>query len=302
MTNEKKPEIKVFNYVVVFLDLLGQKEHLAELPNRVPNEGFTPEHIKIIQDTYGATFAFREIFRNFFESHENHKVDSKLLEDLTDNQIGLFNRMACPKMHLQYMGDAIVLYSKLINELGELSLRSILGMLGNCALAMLFQFGRGNPIRGAIEIGVAVDWKDFGIYGSALHSAYSLESSVAKYPRVIIGDELLKYLQIWQEEKGDDELKRVNKEVARRCFSVICEDIDGRAILDFLSPDLPSIFGHSAGDAQLKVLRKSVEEGFSFVSREYKRFVSEKISKLAFRYALLREYYMSRMGEWDERT
>ncbi len=302
MTNEKKPEIKVFNYVVVFLDLLGQKEHLAELPKRVPNEGFTPEHIKIIHDTYGATFAFREIFRNFFESHENHKVDSKLLEGLTDNQIGLFNRMACPKMHLQYMGDAIVLYSKLINELGELSLRSILGMLGNCALAMLFQFGRGNPIRGAIEIGVAVDWKDFGIYGSALHSAYSLESSVAKYPRVIIGDELLKYLQIWQEEKGDDELKKVNKEVARRCFSVICEDIDGRAILDFLSPDLPSIFGHSAGDAQLKVLRKSVEEGFSFVSREYKRFVSEKISKLAFRYALLREYYMSRMGEWDERT
>ena len=302
MTNEKKPEIKVFNYVVVFLDLLGQKEHLAELPKRVPNEGFTPEHIKIIHDTYGATFAFREIFRNFFENHENHKVDSKLLEGLTDNQIGLFNRMACPKMHLQYMGDAIVLYSKLINELGELSLRSILGMLGNCALAMLFQFGRGNPIRGAIEIGVAVDWKDFGIYGSALHSAYSLESSVAKYPRVIIGDELLKYLQIWQEEKGDDELKKVNKEVARRCFSVICEDIDGRAILDFLSPDLPSIFGHSAGDAQLKVLRKSVEEGFSFVSREYKRFVSEKISKLAFRYALLREYYMSRMGEWDERT
>jgi len=300
MTNEKKPEINVFNYVVVFLDLLGQKEHLAELPKRVPNEGFTPEHIKIIHDTYGATFAFREIFRNFFEGCENHKVDSKLLEGLTDNQIGLFNRMACPKMHLQYMGDAIVLYSKLINELGELNLRSILRMLGNCALAMLFQFGRGNPIRGAIEIGIAVDWEDFGIYGSALHSAYSLESNIAKYPRILIGDELLKYLRLWEKEKGINELTTLNKEVARRCFSVIWKDTDGRAILDFLSPDLPGIFGHSAGDAQFEVLRKSFKEGLNFVSREYKRFLSENNSKLSFRYALLLEYYMSRMGAWDD--
>jgi len=302
MASERKPEINVYNYVVVFLDLLGQKERLAELPKLIPKGGLTPELKRIIQDTYGATFAFREISRNFCEGHELHKVDPKLLEGLTATQIGLFNRMVSPKIHLQYMGDAIVLYSKLINEPGELNVRSILMMLGNCALAMLFQFGRGNPIRGAIEIGIAVDWEEFGIYGSAFHSAYSLESSVAKYPRVLIGDELLNYLQLWEKEKGNDEMTTVNKEVARRCLSVICEDIDGRAILDFLSPDLPSIFGHLAGDAQFKVLRKSIEEGFSFVSREYRRFVSEKSSKLAFRYALLREYYMNRMGSWDERT
>ena len=256
MTNEKKPEINVFNYCVVFLDLLGQKGRLAELPKRVPKEGLTPELERAIQKTYGATFALRETIKNGFEGHEHHKVDPKLLEGLTDTKRDLFKKMAPPKTHLQYMGDAIVLYSKLTNEHGELNLRSILMMLGNCALAMLIQFGRGNPIRGAIEIGVAMDYEEFGIYGSALHSAYRLESSVAKYPRIIIGDELLKYLQIWQEERGDDELKRLNKKVARMCLSVICEDIDGRAILDFLSPNLPSIFGHSAGDKQFKFLRK----------------------------------------------
>ncbi len=302
MASERKPEINAYNYVVVFLDLLGQKERLVELPKLVPSGGLTPELEKAIRNTYGATFALRETIKSGFEGHEHHKVDPKLLEGLTDTQRGLFKNMASSKIHLQYMGDAIVLYSKLTNEHGELSLRSILMMLGNCALAMLIQFGRGNPIRGAIEIGIAMDCEEFGIYGSALHSAYSLESRVAKYPRVLIGDELLKYLQLWEKEKGVDELTTVNKEVARRCFSVICEDIDGRAILDFLSTDLPSIFGHSAGDAQFKVLRKSVEEGFSFVSREYKRFVSEKSSELAFRYALLREYYMSRMAGRDERT
>ena len=301
MTSERKPETHVYNYVVVFLDLIGQKERLVELPKLVPNEGLTPELERAIKNTYGATFALRETIRSYFEGHELHKVDPKLLEGLTDTQKGLFKKMASSKIHLQYMGDAIVLYSKLTNKHGELNLRSILMMLGGCALAMLLQLGRGNPIRGAIEIGVAMDWEEFGIYGSALYSAYYLESRVAKYPRVVIGDELLNYLQLWEKEKGEDELNRVNKEVARRCFLVICEDIDGRAILDFLSPDLPSIFGHSAGDAQFKLLRKSVEEGLSFVSREYKRFVSEKISKLAFRYALLREYYMSRMGAWDER-
>jgi len=301
MTNDKKPEINIHNYVVTFLDLLGQKERLAEFPKLIPNTGLTPELEKAIQNTYGTTSAFRETIRNYFEGTE-HKVNPKLLEGLTDTQRGLFERMAPSKTHLQYMGDAIVLYSRLTNKHGELNLRSILMMLGGCAVAMLIQFGKENPIRGAIEIGAAMDWEEFGIYGSAFYSAYSLESGMAKYPRVLIGGELLKYLQLWEKEKGVNELATVNKEVARRCLSVICEDIDGLAILDFLGPDLPSIFGHSAGDAQFKALRKSVEKGFSFVSREYKRFVSERSSELAFRYDLLREYYMSRMNAWDEKT
>ena len=297
MTNEKKPEINIHNYVVTFLDLLGQKERLAEFPKLIPNRGLTPELEKAIQNTYGATFALRETIGSYFKGHELHKVDPKLLEGLTDTQRGLFEKMASSKVHLQYMGDAIVLYSRLTNKHGELNLRSILMMLGGCAVAMLIQFGKENPIRGAIEIGAAMDWEEFGIYGSAFYSAYSLESGAAKYPRVLIGDELLRYLQLWEKEKGVDELTLVNKKVARLCFSVICEDRDGRAILDFLSPDLPSIFGHSEDDAQFKALRKSVEKGFSFVSREYKRFVSERSSELAFRYDLLREYYMSRMAE-----
>ncbi len=302
MTSEKKPETHIYNYVVVFLDLLGQKERLAEFPKLVSNKGLTPDLEKSIQNTYVATFALRETIKSYFEGHENRKVDPKLLENLTDTQKDLFVRMAPSKMHLQYMGDAILLYSKLTNEYGELNLRSILTMLGGCALSMLIQLGRGNPIRGAIEIGSAMEWEEFGIYGAAFYSAYSLENSVAKYPRVLIGDELLTYLQLWNKEKGNDELTIVNKEVAKRCLSVISKDIDGWAILDFLSPNLPSIFGHSADDAQFKVLRKSVEDGFSFVSREYERFVSEKSSKLAFRYALLRGYYMKRMGSWNERT
>ena len=302
MTNEKKPQTRVFNYVVVFLDLLGQKEHLAEFPKLIPKGGLTPELERAIQNTYGATFALRETIGSYFKGHDLHKVDPKLLEGLTDTQKNLFERMVSSKIHLQYMGDAIVLYSRLTNKHGELTLRSILEMLGCCALSMLIQLGRGNPIRGAIEIGIGMDLEEFGIYGSAFYSAYSLESGVAKYPRVLIGDELLKYLQLWEKEKGVDELTIVNKEVARRCFSVICEDTDDRAILDFLSPDLPSIFGHSASDTQFNVLRKSVEKGFVFVSREYKRFVSEKNSELAFRYALLREYYMSRMDRNVEGT
>ncbi|MCK5175690.1 MAG: hypothetical protein KAR47_20005 [Planctomycetes bacterium] len=302
MTSEAKPEIRIHNYVVVFLDLLGQKERLAEFSKLIPHKGLTPELQSAIQDTYGATFKLRETIRSYFEGHELHKVDPKILEGLTDTQRGLFDKMVSSKIHLQYMGDAIVLYSRLTNKYGELNLRSILMMLGNCALRLLLQLGEGNPIRGAIEIGVAMDWEEFGIYGSAFYSAYSLESSVAKYPRVLIGDELLKFLQAWEKDKGVDPPTTVNKEVARRCLSVICEDIDGRAMLDFLSPDLPNIFGSSADNAEFKMLGKSVKEGFNFVNSEYSRFVSEKNSELAFRYALLRDYYISRMGAWDEGT
>ena len=83
MTSEAKPEIRIHNYVVVFLDLLGQKERLAEFSKLIPHKGLTPELQSAIQDTYGATFAFRETLKSGFEGHECHKVDPKLLEGLT---------------------------------------------------------------------------------------------------------------------------------------------------------------------------------------------------------------------------
>jgi hypothetical protein len=90
----------------------------------------------------------------------------------------------------------------------------------------------------------------------------------------------------------------VNKEIARRCLSIVCRDRDGRSILDFLSPEIPNIFGHSTDERDVDELRKRVKEGYDFVNKEYKHFMGKKNSELAFRYLLLREYYASRKNFW----
>jgi hypothetical protein len=53
---------------------------------------------------------------------------------------------------------------------------------------------QGWPIRGGIELGLAMDIDNDDIYGPALARAYTLESKVAQYPRIVIGEELILYL------------------------------------------------------------------------------------------------------------
>jgi hypothetical protein len=57
------------------------------------------------------------------------------------------------------------------------------------------------PMRAGLDVGVAMQIDDKEIYGPALESAFYLESKFAdKYPRFIVGKELLSYLY-WVENQ-----------------------------------------------------------------------------------------------------
>jgi hypothetical protein len=162
------------------------------------------------------------------------------------------------------------------------------------AMSMLINLARKIAIRGGIEIGAAANWPGFGIYGSALYSAYDLESNTAKYPRIIVGDELMRYLDHWKRYDGTDNLGCINRKLVEYCGQMICEDVDGRWIIDFLSPDIPVLFGHDKHEKTSKFVREKREEGYRFVIEEQERYKRDKDSDLAFRYAHLLDYYVAR--------
>jgi len=170
-------------------------------------------------------------------------------------------------------------------------------MLSASAMSMILCLAKGIAIRGGIEIGAALDMPDFGIYGSAYYAAYKLESKVAKHPRIVLGDELITYLDIWRSNNGNDPETNSNKKLADICSRVIYKDLDGRPILDFLSPDLLSMFNPHIDKKTLVTIEQERDKSFKFVQKELERLRTNQDSEnpeLAFYYAHLMDYYSSK--------
>jgi hypothetical protein len=72
---------------------------------------------------------------------------------------------------------------------------------------------------------------------------------------------------------------------------MMCEDVDGAPIVDFLSKDLSRLFGHDKDDRTSGYFEKQREKGRMFVAEELERFKREAKSDLAFRYAHLLDYF-----------
>lgn len=295
-SQHNKEGINIANYVVAYIDVLGQRERLREFPRLVLN--LSPKEIdrlsNVMRDTYGRVHAVRELFKEHFKEPDTQAKDSTWYKSLSQEQQEEFQRVRYCEIESQQFADAVVFYAPLRNVRGAMSIVPIVRMFWASAMSMLINLARKIAVRGGIEIGAAANWPGFGIYGSAYYSAYDLESNAAKYPRIIVGDELIKYLDQWRQYDGTDNLGCINRKLVEYCGRMICEDVDGRWIIDFLSQDIPVLFGHDKHEETSKFLREKRDEGFRFVSGEQERYKRNRDSDLAFRYAYLLDYYVAR--------
>lgn len=155
---------------------------------------------------------------------------------------------------------------------------------------LAFLVHRNVMLRGGIDLGKAVDIPPLEgtadtreIYGAVIERAYSLESKVAQYPRVVIGDTLLRFLDDMM--NGADQVDRnvaFNARMASRCKDLLIVDpFDGRVMLDFLGAEIRGQSG---------VISEQVVEAREFIASEHERFIAERNDTLAVRYNRLLIY------------
>src|SRR5207244_7206404 len=77
-----------------------------------------------------------------------------------------------------------------------ISVVTVFSALSAACVVMLTALANKHPLRGGIDVGLAAEIGPGEIYGTALERAYLLEDRVAKYPRLVIGDELWRYLNV----------------------------------------------------------------------------------------------------------
>lgn len=281
-------------YVVAFIDLLGQQEFLRNLTSLPGSK--TPQEIEIIKkdlkNTYGAVKGMRKFFSDSFESFSRRPT--KDLSEFTVQQRKEYNSLNNNPIKIQNFSDSVVIYMPLITtDTAKLPIRGIWGIFGAAATTFMCCLAAGHPIRGAIDVGIGMDITKNEIYGPALSRAYTLESRIAKYPRIIIGNELINYLKQLNNQTQPDLTSRTSKQMAGYCLDCLAEDDDGYPILDYLGENYRQCFGDVI-DAN--VIDKAYNQILNFCAK----FQSTNNTKLAFRYTLLRNYFENRLPLWKD--
>ncbi len=292
-------EIVTKNYVVACIDVLGQEERLRGFPKliRDTSSDKADKLTMAIKETYGRVNAVRKLIAGFLKEEDEPPSDHSSHQSFTERQKDEFRKIRYARIAVKHFSDMTVFYAPLRSEKGAMTLIPIQRMLWASAMSMLYSFASGIAVRGGIEIGAALDLPDFEIYGSAYYGAYNLESKIAKYPRIVLGDELMNYVDLWRRSEDDSPQSKLNKTVSSMCLNMVCEDADGRPILDFLSPDISAMFGHSQDEKTGAALLQKRQKGLEFLRKELDRLKSSRDprdSELAFRYAHLVDYYVAR--------
>jgi hypothetical protein len=299
MSEKTENNLNVCNYIVAFIDMLGQKDSLGKIPKIVTNDTDIESLIPSLKETYGKRKQVRQIISDYFKAYLQSDRNKDRYNKLSENQKKLSEQMLYPHISTEYWGDSIIFYSKLPIPTGDVNLTVIFAMLLACATGMLISFGGRTPLRGGIEIGTTLEGFDYGIYGSALFGAYQLEKNIANYPRIVIGEELIKLLSFYGDSEQTDVISAINKEAANMCLGMIYKDKDGYSIIDFLNKKITEF--SLIDNETLKGIKDSIAKGFQFICDELERFKKERNSKLAFRYQLLKDYYIMRLKDWEIR-
>jgi hypothetical protein len=161
------------------------------------------------------------------------------------------------------------------------------------AVAGLFPYLLGNGIvaRGGIEVGMLLTLDDDDVYGPAIERAYHLESEVAQYPRVCVGDELLNYLTEVEQQPMHHPSAMAAASVARSCRSLIASDTDGMPVIDYLGAGAREFGG--TDEVQLVV-----HLAYQWVVRRTQQLRRGPDKRLANRYGALLTYFDRHISKW----
>ena len=298
------------NYIVGFLDVLGQKEafisdgkYLGDIED--DSELNIEELTEKLAKAHAKTVRTIEILRDGFKSYyDSYTSESDIKVSIPDEKVELFKEMRKTEINQQVFSDCIVSYCKLKpkGEYYSQVVNSVYEILSAFGAMFLLSLAREKPFRAGIDLGLATPFLDEGIYGPAFFKAYELESKIAQYPRIVIGEDIINFLMnlLHKNPQLDDQIEYDLlwcQGISRKCLDMIVKDVDGVWILDYCGDDfLKGISEHSPDSSLEDVINKA----YKFVHSEWKNYKDSGDRKLAHRYFLLRTYLISRLTKKED--
>jgi hypothetical protein len=275
------------NYCVLFIDLLGQQNNMrGETILKPANREQVEEKArKIIQPI----IALHDVAESLIESTKIQASDldipdSYFTED--EDKQELLESLAYSNIRWQRWSDGIVYFASLGDEKLKLKVGPAVHMMFFAGILNLFCLAAKMPIRGTIEIGWGTTIKSDldELYGPVVGKAYELESKVAQYPRIVLGDEFINFIHVFESIEPDDFFSYQNQNYSQRIRERTGVDLDGRLVVDYLNKN----FAADMGEEEHSNLKNKALE---FILDSIEKFSVEKNATLAGRYNWLLTFF-----------
>lgn len=282
-------DFELRHYLVAIVDVLGQRAQLREL-RQLPTSPIEEDAVlQTLRQTAGFVLALRKAFRELIEGYSE---PTHLLLELPEAQRAELLELRRSEILVRGVSDSIVV-SVPVRDDNDFcnSLNGVFGTLFGIAGMFLTSLAMGKAVRGGVDVGLALEISPGEIYGAALERAYKLEASVASSPRIVIGDELRRFLHAATTMPVASHGSRIAKEVASLCLHLIAQDVDGQHILDYMGKTFQQ---QVPADTANSLTRPAYE----FAVREERRLSDGECDAVHRKYVDLRKYMESRLHFW----
>ena len=267
-------------HVVAFIDVLGQRAQLAKLSDLKPTTSRDDTRWQTLQEGAHQVQVVRSAFATSFEAAQaapSHEVPEVHREFALRLRRFKYSQMG--------FSDTVVISVPIHQETDSFAVAAtgLYATLYSMAAVMLIALGRGIPLRAGIDAGTGMIGMldNDEVYGPVFLSAYALENSKAEYPRAVVGEGLLNYLDSLEKLPGTHPGVGHGDLAARRaadCRELLCNAPDDkRTMLHILS----------------SVITKSVRPhtARAWVHEEYESHRAAGNDKLTERYRRLLDYF-----------
>lgn len=228
-------------YFVAFVDLLGQREKLARFGGTAPKT----DQEKLAFDEAMADTG--DVIRNVRESVDRwltagKRPSDEALAKMAPERREEFARITTHEAFQTGFSDSFVVAFPLqVDGVDERLSRAraaydLWSALLGLAVLSLESIAQGIPWRAGMDVGIGMNIQPNEVYGPVLLSAYSLESTVAEYPRAVLGRGLLDYLTYLKRLPADEPLDAFAARMAVGSNEFICTSSDGWPKLHIVSP------------------------------------------------------------------
>lgn len=272
------------DYAVAFIDLLGQK---AAMPERhlPPSKD---EAIAIVKKSVGRIVSTQKLFENFYNSYSS--PEATLYSKLPPSLQQAIPDMTPGQLRWQYFSDGLVVYVPLGSGLVASPVNSLLGMLLASGMLCLLGLAAKGPIRAGIDAAWAVEYRPNELYGSALAHAYKLESEIAQWPRVVVGEGLVSYLQHYATDGDNSISSQFRRKMGAHCLELIAVDIDGNHIVDYLGQGYRRITRNTLN-------KPAIDQAQAYIEEQIAHWQHVGDIKLARRYEIVRSYFSCHLSK-----
>ncbi len=299
-TQDQNAELLVNNYAVAFIDLLGQRAALRG-QNLVPSAETKEQRRELIDSlraSVGAIASLQQMAEKMEKASEPD-ADMGHVELHAPEQKAVLQAMHQTCVETQRWSDGLMLFSNLGNESIKCPVGNVYNLFVRAGALCFIGLASKKPLRGAIEIAWGVQLHPGELYGAAVARAYELESEVADYPRIVVGPQMLGFLDHYASIEPQNVFEELDKELASLCKGMLVRDMDGHWIIHYLGDFFYRV-------ASREDHRQLYDHAYKFIVDQINTHRSTQNSKLAFRYMHLLNYFSShipgdlQMGEQEK--